>query len=373
MILGIDISMLVYQGSGVATYTQNLVTALLKNHPEHTYKLFYSSLRKPKSVLDQLEAFRKAGAKVYAYPIPPRFLKMAWNKYHILPVEWLIGKVDVFHSSDFLRPPLLTGTKGVTTVHDLTWKLFPEYHTKDIVEAHERKIRITIEKGDTVIADSENTKEDLIKLYPDSKVHNDIHVLHLGIDDQYKKIPAKKYATILKKYRIDPEKRYILYVGAIEPRKNVDRAVNVYADLIKKNDFADIEFLIVGRAGWKNEEVFKTIKKRKVGDKVNFVGYVPDKDLPYFYNAAEVLMYLSSYEGFGLPPLEAGACGVPTLLYKNSSLKEIMPKGYPYAVEGKEVATLQKLLRETSSGKNFYTKALSWKQHAKQFLQFLIK
>lgn len=372
MTIGIDISMLVYQGSGVATYTTNLVMALLKYHPEHSYKLFYSSLRKPPQVIEKLEEFRTMGAKVYALPIPPRFLKLFWNKLHIIPVEWFIGKVDVYHSSDFLRPPLMQGTKGVTTVHDLTWRLFPKYHTSDIIEAHERKIQMTIKKGDMVIADSENTKKDLLKVYPKAAEANRIQVLHLGIDDRYKKISLRKCETIIQKYTIDYSKRYILYVGAIEPRKNVDRAVKIYAELIKKRDFADVEFLIIGRAGWKNEKVFETIQKKKVQDKVHFVGYVPDEDLPYFYSFAEVLIYLSSYEGFGLPPLEAGACGTPTLLYKNSSLREIMPKGYPFTEEGKELNTLQKLLRDVDSGKSFKTESVSWKTYAKNFLKYLL-
>ena len=124
MKIGIDVSMLVYQGSGVATYTYNFVKNLLIYDKKNEYRLFYSSLRRPKDFY-YLNEFRKLGAKVFDYPFPPRLLKLFWNKYHLLPVEWLIGKVDIYHSSDYLRPPLLKGTRGITTLHDLTLKLFP--------------------------------------------------------------------------------------------------------------------------------------------------------------------------------------------------------------------------------------------------------
>jgi glycosyltransferase involved in cell wall biosynthesis len=339
--------MLVYSGTGVATYTYNLVKTLLSRHPDHSYHLFYSSLRRPQNFFC-LDELKEKGAHIHAYRLPPRILAYLWNKQMVLPVEWLIGKVDAYHSSDFLRPPLLNGTLGITTLHDLTWKIYPEYHTGTIVEAHERKLQRTMKYGDIIVTDSQNTEKDLHKIFPEIKKTNEIHVLPLGIDPQYRKIPETLTGSILARYHISPHPRYLLYVGAIEPRKNVDRSIKVFAELIQKDEYADMEYLIAGRAGWKNEEVFQTIKKLKLERKVKFLGYVETEDLPSLYNKATVLMYLSSYEGFGLPPLEAAACGVPTLLYKNSSLIEIMPKDYSFAEEGKEVQALEYLIKNGS-------------------------
>ncbi len=328
MIIGIDISMLVYRGSGVANYTYNLVKNLLKYDKKNEYRLFYSSLRRPRNFY-YLDEFRKLGAKVYDYRFPPRVLKFLWNKRHLLPVEYLIGKVDVYHSSDFLRPPLLKGTRGITTIHDLTWKIYPEFHTKDIIEAHERKMEKTIKYGDIIIVDSYNTKKDLLKYYPEAKKRNKIYVIYPGVDERFKPIKDKeKIKKVLAKYKVEYPKRYLLYVGAIEPRKNLDTAIRVFSRLIKDKNYSDFEFLIVGRAGWKNEKIFQLIKDLRLEKKVRFVGFVEDEDLPYFYNAVKVLIYLSQYEGFGLPPLEALACGTPVLAGKNSSLKEILPEDY---------------------------------------------
>src|SRR3990167_6674508 len=314
MKIGIDVSMLVYQGSGVATYTYNFVKNLLKYDKKNEYRLFYSSLRRPKDFY-YLNEFRKLGAKVFNYPFPPRLLKLFWNKWHILPVEWLIGKVDVYHSSDYLRPPLLKGTKSITTLHDLTWKLFPQYHTQDVISAHENKLKKTI-----------------------------------------------KY-----KYKIKFPSNFLLYVGAIEPRKNLTTAIKVFDTLIKGKKYSDFKFLIVGRAGWKNKKVFNLIRDFKLEKKVIFVGYVNDVDLPYFYNAARVFIYLSLYEGFGLPPLEAAKCKTPSLLYKNSSIKEILPKNYPYAKRQKEIKSLLYLL-ESGIKISLTGGKTTWKSYYMKFI-----
>ena len=368
MIIGIDVSMLVYKGSGVATYTYNLVKNLLKYDKKNEYRLFYSSFRRPPDFYF-IDEFRKLGAKVYDYRFPPRILKLLWNKWHILPVEWLIGKVDIYHSSDFLRPPLLKGTKSITTLHDLTWKLFPQYHTQDVIIAHENKLKKTIKFKDQIIVDSQNTKKDLYKCFPKTK-KNQVSVIYPGVGDNFRKIKDKQeIKKVLKKYRLPYPANYLLYVGAIEPRKNLITAINVFNKLIKDNKYSDFKFLIVGRAGWKNENVFNLIKTLNLENKVVFVGYVSDKDLPYFYNAASVFIYLSLYEGFGLPPLEAAKCGTLTLLYSNSSLKEIFPKNYPFSIKGVELFSIKRLIENKNINLIFANK-YNWKNCCKSFMSF---
>ncbi|MDO9027910.1 MAG: glycosyltransferase family 1 protein [Candidatus Roizmanbacteria bacterium] len=371
MKIGIDISMLVYQGSGVANYTYNLVKHLLKDDKKNEYRLFYSSFRRPKNFY-YLNGFRQLGAKVYDYRFPPSFLKFVWGKHHLLPVEWLIGKVDVFHSSDFLRPPLSAKTKAITTIHDLTWKLFPEFHEQRIIDAHEWKLKKTIEYGDTIITDSQNTKKDLLKYYPHIQKTNRVEVIYPGIDERFRIIKNEKRITeVLRKYGVQYPSKFLLYVGAIEPRKNLDTAIKVFHQLISEKKYEDFKFLIVGRAGWKNEDVFQSIKRLKLEDKVRFVGFVKDDDLPYFYNGAKAFIYLSKYEGFGLPPIEAAACGCPALLYNNSSLNEIFKPGYPYAKEGRELETLKRLINDTNFNVNKFTYDFSWKNYVKKFLSII--
>lgn len=368
MTIGIDVSMLNYRGSGVANYTYNLVKNLLIYDKKNKYKLFYSSLRRPKNFY-YLKEFRKLGAEVYDFKLPISFFELVWGKLHIIPVEWLIGKVDLFFSSDFFRPPLLKGTRSITTIHDLTWKIYPQYHTERVIKAHEKKLARTMICGQNIIVDSENTKRDLLKFYPGVEKRMNIYEIPLGISEDYKIIKdEKKIKRILKKYGLAYPKNYLLYVGAIEPRKNLEKSIQVFNELIKDKKYQDYKFLIVGRAGWKNQKVFKLVEKLHLKDKVIFVGFVEDKDLVYFYNACNVFIYLSKYEGFGLPPLEAAACGKPTLLYANSSLKEIFKEGYPYTKSGEELKMLKRLTTKNINMKK-YVYGFAWKRYIKKFLE----
>ena len=384
MIIGVDVTMLVYAGSGVANYTFNLVKTLLEIDKKNEYRLFYSSFRRPKNFyyLDQL---KKLGGKIYDFPFPPSLLKIIWGKFNIIPIELFTGKVDVFFFSDFLRPPLLKGTKGLTTVHDLTWKLFPEYHTKDVIEAHQKKLEKTIEFGDTIIVDSENTKNDLLKLYPQTKP-NKINVIYPGIGNEFKPNDNKQKLTdILKKYNTIATNHYslatnhyLLYVGAIEPRKNLTLATEIFSQLIKTtNDnlpTTTIQFIIVGRAGWKNEDVFRSIKQLGLEDRVIFTGFVEDEDLPYLYRGARLTVYLSSYEGFGLPPIESLACGTPVIAGDNSSMRETIDKKFLVDVTDKN-KILEKmkylLSNKTNTNSNEIQERFDWRVSARKFLKII--
>jgi len=235
MKIGIDITMLVYTGSGVANYTYNLVKNLLEIDKSNEYRLFYSSFRRPKNFY-YLDEFRKLGARVYEYPFPPSLLKLIWGRLNIIPIEWFTGKVDVFFFSDFLRSPLLPGTKGITTIHDLTWKLFPKYHTQDVISAHEKKLEKTIRYEDTVIVDSENTKNDLLRLYPQIN-RKKVSVVYPGIGSSFVPLSRttadkEKSKIILNKYGISEKWQFLLYVGAIEPRKNLELSIRVFHQLV---------------------------------------------------------------------------------------------------------------------------------------------
>jgi len=384
MIIGVDVTMLVYAGSGVANYTFNLVKTLLEIDKKNEYRLFYSSFRRPKNFyyLDQL---KKLGGKIYDFPFPPSLLKIIWGKFNIIPIELFTGKVDVFFFSDFLRPPLLKGTKGLTTVHDLTWKLFPEYHTKDVIEAHQKKLEKTIEFGDTIIVDSENTKNDLLKLYPQTKP-NKINVIYPGIGNEFKPNDNKQKLTdILKKYNTIATNHYslatnhyLLYVGAIEPRKNLTLATEIFSQLIKTtNDnlpTTTLQFIIVGRAGWKNEDVFRSIKQLGLEDRVIFTGFVEDEDLPYLYRGARLTVYLSSYEGFGLPPIESLACGTPVIAGDNSSMRETIDKKFLVDVTDKN-KILEKmkylLSNKIKINANEIQERFNWRESARKFLKII--
>ena len=371
MIIAIDISMLVYAGSGVARYTFDLSTALLQYHPENTYKLFYSSRRRPPETVKMLELLRSLGAKVYDYHFPPWILKFWWNKHCVMPISWFIGKYDVFHSSDFLRPPLLHHSLGLTTIHDLTWKLFPELHEATTCAAHTRKLARTIHAKDLIITDSENTKTDLLKSF--SAVDRSlVTVIPLAISDRFHSESSETSTAALRKYEV-PNQPYILYVGAIEPRKRLDLCVQVFAELILDLQYENFNFIIAGRAGWKNEQLFSLIKSKKLENRVRFIGYVSDEDLPSIYSGASASLYLSAYEGFGLPPLESLACGTPVLASNTSSIREFVPEQYRVdSTDPVELAAKLKIIMHLPvSAVAKRISPFTWKDYCNSFLELL--
>jgi glycosyltransferase involved in cell wall biosynthesis len=377
MLISIDISQLIYQGSGVANYTYNLVKNLLTFDKKNNYKLFFAA-KNPFKKYSFLEEFKNLGAKIYRYPIPMKMQKFLWQKNDFLSINRLIGRCDIFYSSDFLRPKTDKNVKGITTIHDLSWKLYPKYHTDDVINAHEKKLEKTIKYNDEIIVDSENTKNDLLRLYPQIKEEK-VHVIYPGVGEHFRKIEDKKaIEKVIKKYL----KRftfnvssYMLYVGAIEPRKNLDVAIKVFHKLLNtKYLLLDTKFLIIGKAGWKNEKIFQLVKDLKLEDKVIFLGYVEDKDLPYFYSGATLTFYLSSYEGFGLPPLESLACGTPVLAGNNSSMKETLPR--KFLVNEKDEEEIYKKVIEILEKKpkiNFekIKKNFSWKKTVRKIFSLI--
>ena len=375
MKIGIDITSLAYRGFGVTNYTYNLVKELLMIDKTNDYHLFYSSFHDSKN-FSYLDEFKRLGATVHKYNIPLPVLQFLWIKFELFPVEWLIGKMDVFYFSDFSRSPLLSGTKGITTIHDLVWKIYPQYHEQEIINAHSIKLEKTINHGDTIIVDSMSTKKDLTKYFP--KINKEkIQVVYPGIGGQFKlKDKDKELKNILEKYRINFEDKFLLYVGAIEPRKNLVLAINIFNELIKDDKFSDFKFIITGRAGWKNENVYQSIKQLGLENKVRFTGFVVDEDLPYLYNAASLTVYLSAYEGFGLPPLESLACGTKVIVGNNSSLTETIDKELLVDFSDKN-KILEKMKYLLSNKIRINSKEIqdrfNWKKSAKQFLDIIVQ
>lgn len=163
MKIGIDISQIVYSGTGVAIYTKNLVENLLKIDKKNEYVLFGGSLRKKKVLDDYLVRFKgNKNVTAKTFYLPPLFLEFLWNKLHIFPIERLIGKIDVFHSSDWLQPP--TKAKKATVLHDLIVYKYPESFQQkgghNIVVNQKRRLKWVKKECDLIICDSEATKKD---------------------------------------------------------------------------------------------------------------------------------------------------------------------------------------------------------------------
>lgn len=167
MRIGIDISQIVHEGTGVATYVKHIVTILAKRYPEHEYVLFGASLRKRHVFYEYVKNLKNV--RLVAMSIPPTILEILWNRLHIAPIEWFTGPLDVFWSSDWTQPPL-RGARGVTTIHDLSILKYPRESNETIVATQKRKLTLSAKVCSIFFCDSEATK-------------NDAHTL-LGIDNE---------------------------------------------------------------------------------------------------------------------------------------------------------------------------------------------
>lgn len=301
----IDVSPIIYE-TGVSSYTKNLVESLLQIDKNNNYVLFGGSLRRYYDLNNRVGNFKgKFEKKVF--PIPPFLLDYLWNVKHIVPIEKLTGKINVFHSSDWTQPP--TRAFKITTIHDLVPIRFPKISHPKIVNVHKRRLDWVKKEVDKIIAVSEFTKKEIIDLLginPDKIV-----VIHEAPDSSLKASSKTEIQDVLLKYKIDCD--YLLVVGA-DPRKNIDTVIHAFR---KIKSHTNLKLIIIGRL-W---------GKIKTSDSVFILGHVPRKDLDSLYTGATALVYTSSYEGFGLPILEAMKVGCPVVTSNLGSMKEVAGDG----------------------------------------------
>src|SRR5258706_2208732 len=299
MKVAIDISQIVY-GTGVSAYTKNLVENLLKIDSTDEFILFGGALRRKDDLL-------KLFPQSKTFPIPPAIANLIWNKLHVLPIEKLIGKIDVFHSSDWSEPP--SSAFKVTTVHDLGPilypRLFPRELIRDIVATHKQKLAWVKKETNRIIVPSVSTKNDLVKLGFDVAK---IRVIPEAPSDIFKPASKESIGKLKNKYKISG--KYLLAVG-MNARKNTENIIRAF-DLARAGQ--DMKLIFVGLP--------KYIKIEETRN-VRIAGQIPLEELPVFYSGSEALVYPSFYEGYGLPILEAFASGVPVVTSNVSSMPEV--------------------------------------------------
>jgi glycosyltransferase involved in cell wall biosynthesis len=313
MRLTLDYTPAIQQHAGIGRYTDELTRALLNLGTGDILRLFYIDPlgRAPAAPLDQLprRMLRQAN-KTWR-------LKVLLSSFLYRPLDQLIEPAtDVFHATDHLLPPL-RHARSVFTLHDLTFLKFPEVH----LPLNRWYSRLMVPRGlraaTAVIAVSDCTKRDAVTAY--GLPADRIRVIHLGVDARFRPIDPVAVADIRVRYHLPA--RYILAVGTIEPRKNLTTLLHAYVEL--REQVPDLDLVIAGKRGWRADAFFDRLRELGLADRVVFPGFVPDDDLPAVYSSAAVLAFPSIYEGFGLPVLEAMACGTPVVCSSTSSLPEI--------------------------------------------------
>ncbi len=307
----LDVSAAVHRRAGLGRYAESLTRALVAAGPDR-YALFYNRERG----VEPLAGLQHLPARSVALGYKPwRMLVWLGQLAHV-GFERLIPGAALFHATEHLLLPLRS-VPSVLTVHDLIFHHLPEHH-KPLNRLYLKlALPLYCRRAHRIIAVSEHTRQDVIRTYgisPDKVV-----VIYEAADPRFCPQPPQVVAAARARYGL-PE-RYVLFVGTIEPRKNLSRLLDAFA-VVHREGLTDA-LVIVGRKGWLTDEFFARLEAFPLRERVLFPGYVPDDDLPAIYAGAQVLALPSLHEGFGLPLLEAQACGVPVVASDAASLPEI--------------------------------------------------
>lgn len=304
--IGIDVRLTYYRQGGIAEYMRQLVNALSRLEMPYWVKTLHNY--RAVENLTPSAAFRRVNCYT---PCHHRFESVA------LGTELLPHRLDLLHSPDFI-PPRWGAKHRVITVHDLAFLLFRDIQTPDSLRYYAGQIERAVRQADHIIAVSQATKTDLMRLLnvPADK----ISVTWEGIHPQFQVLDQAAIIPILRRYGLPDD--YLLFVGTIEPRKNLPNLLRAYAILMGRLPGIP-PLVLAGQKGWLAEASFQAIEDYKLGEMVIWVDKFAFSDLPALYNGAKLHLFPSLYEGFGLPPLEAMACGTPNVLSDRGSLREV--------------------------------------------------
>lgn len=309
--VALELQPCVKQRSGVGVYTYELARRLNSN-TEISYSgnvfNFMNKLNIEKELSELSFSINTNLAMPYGvYRRIWKYLPISYNRlFH--------SKADIYHFFNYIVPPRIKG-RVITTIHDLAYLLYPETMDPKNLKRITDDIEYSINRSDVVIAVSEYTKQLILEKYdvPESKVKVIYNSFSISKE-------VTSYDILKSKY--DLFEPYILYVGNLEPRKNISRLIEAFSSL-KHNEKIPHKLVIVGQKGWLFDDIFKTLEDIGIKDDVIFTGFVDDKDKTSFYKNADTFVYPSLYEGFGIPILEAMAMGTPVVCSNTSSMPEV--------------------------------------------------
>ena len=301
--VGIDTRLTHYRVGGISRYIREIVAALPA--PSHQTTTIFQSRKAERAISD-----RFAMAKLWTPPHHP-LERLA------LSAELLPHRLDLFHSPDFIAP-MRGARRHIITVHDLSFVHYPEYLTAASRRYYNGQIEASVQRADHILANSHATKQDFIDVLdvPPEK----ITVHWLGVDEGFRPLPRESTAATIEALNLPAD--YFLFVGTVEPRKNLPGLARAYRDLLQELPDAP-KLVIAGRPGWHYRQVMSDIAGVCVDQHIIFINDVADSQLPALYNQAIALMMPSYYEGFGLPALEAMACGTVPIVSDIPALREI--------------------------------------------------
>lgn len=317
MRIAVDARTLLMERTGIGHYTENLLHGLGRVDTTNQYILFYLNAFRP-SYRRPFPAFPYPNFDARGAVFPNRLLDWFLKEgTSVLPVELLIGFVDVFHSPNYAMWPQLAGWR-VITIHDLTVLLFPRFHPPERCEALGPAVIRAAARADRILVDSDATRWDVLRhlAVPPRRVIT----VPLAPGPLCRPRGAAELNPALTRFGL-AYRQYLLHLGTIEPRKNLPRLLQVFVRLRRAG--LELPLVLAGPAGWDGGEVERTADELGVGPALVRTGYVSDADAAALLAGAACLVYPSYYEGFGLPVLEAMASGTPVVASNTSSIPEV--------------------------------------------------
>lgn len=371
MNIGIDTRIILYPRRGGAHYIYKLLENLFAIDKENEYRLLFSFFGGvDKNLIAKLKT---PNVKTKLLRLPNRILTTMWEKFSFPSIERLLGELDLFHIP-YCHHVIPLKTKLVVTIHDLLPLRFPEQFPQKLLDNYRRTHELVIKKAEVVITDSHNSKKDIMELMGvDEKK---IRVILLGVDREYRPLADKqRVRQRLRQYHIDGQ--YILFVGGASDNKNLIRFLKAYK-IFRKKSSQPHKLVMVGKTSWGYDKLMPEVENLGLRQDIIFTGYISDEELVYVYNGADLLVLPSLYEGFGLPPLAAMACGVPVIASNVSSLPEVVAEAgiliNPYSIDELAEAMITVLektgVRENLIQRGFArAKQFSWEKCARETLE----
>lgn len=319
MRVALDISCTRGRRAGIGWYASNLLSAIAKIDQNNDYLLYTFYSRARDFEFNRMGLPAGMNFRLEQKRIPFRVARFLLDR-SVISINSLLGPFDVFHALAHTAPPFASG-KLVATIHDVAYLRYPDRRFTDPERGSQgaSRLRALAERADLIIAVSERTKQDIQDVLgiPQEK----IRVVYEAAEECFKLLNQAALSDVKSRYHL-PE-RFVLFVGTMEPRKNVPLLLKAHHAL-KLAGKLDHKLVLVGKLGWHYDATFDLVTELRLQDDVIFLGHIPREDLPAVYNLADLFVYPSFYEGFGLPPLEAMACGTPVIASRSSCFPEIL-------------------------------------------------
>lgn len=347
----------------IRRYALSLINEFASNYGEVQFKIFLNYFRGDSEIIDNKIKDKNNFSRV-RYPLPRHISIPLWDKLNFPPIDILTGRADIFHALGDDCPPVKYAAY-IMTLHGIVYMTRPDLMDPTYVKNKQAWLKKMARRADYFISVSESTKKEFLGFFGFINPER-VRVIPLGIGSEFRIIEKEQVRNMLRK-KFNLSKPYILYVGGIQARKNIEGIIRGFSFL--SNQYPDLDLILVGCKKGQPSDILNLSAKLKLDKRTKFMGYIGQEgdDLPILYNGAESFVFPSFSEGWTSPPLEAMACGIPVVTSNVSSLPEtvgnaallVNPKNY------EEIGNaLNKLLSDSDLRKTMKRRGL---QHAAKF------